>query len=61
MRVLGSVDTKLNEDDHIFDHCSQGTNQPWKVDEEVFLLCGMAEDLYPLLAIVFSGVGTNLG
>lgn len=46
MRLLGSVDPELGEDDHIFEHSSQGANQPWEVGEEVILLCGVEKNLY---------------
>jgi hypothetical protein len=46
-RFLNSVDPELEEDDRILNHSSQRSNQPWKIGEEIFLLCRMAKNLYP--------------
>jgi hypothetical protein len=41
----------LDEDGYVFDHGTQGANQPGEVDEQVLFLLGVEEDLRMLAKI----------
>lgn len=44
MFILNSVDAELDEDDNVFCHRAQRSNQPWKIGDNILPLGGVTQD-----------------